>query len=364
MLDQANRTFMCSVVFVDLVGYTKKTVPDQIRLKTSLTSNLSEGIKDVPVDQRIILDTGDGAAVSFLGDPEDALFLTLSLREAMQRDRTTAQEDQGGAEAEVRMGINLGPVRLLKDINGHPNMVGDGINVAQRIMSFARPGQIAVSRSYYEMVSNLASEYAKLFQYEGSHTDKHVRDHELYIVGYDEGALRIARQGMKDRITSTNPNRAQPDAATSSGSFTLTLPIPALPRDKKTLSAIAGTLAVVVLVLGLLVALKKPVPPVAPASALAGAAEGQRLKRPAAEGASPARAEASIAPPAKVFFAIAPWGKVFVNGKQVGVSPPLKSLQLAPGLYRIEVTNTGAPPYVETIEVKSRDAVTIQHTFR
>src|ERR1700674_5722273 len=100
MLDQVNRTFMSSVVFVDLVGYTKKTVPDQIRLKTSLTSNLSEGIKGVPVEQRIILDTGDGAAVSFLGDPEDALFLTLSLREAMQRDRTTAQEGECGAEAE------------------------------------------------------------------------------------------------------------------------------------------------------------------------------------------------------------------------------------------------------------------------
>jgi class 3 adenylate cyclase len=363
MLDPVNRTFMSSVVFVDLVGYSKKTVPDQIRLKTSLTSNLSAAIKDVPVDQRIVLDTGDGAAVSFLGDPEDALFLTLSLREAMQHERTTAPQDEGCAEAEVRMGINLGPIRLFKDINGHPNIVGDGINVAQRIMSFARPGQIAVSRSYYEMVSNLASEYARLFQYEGSHTDKHVREHELYIVGNDEGAFRIATQGMQDRITSTNPNLRQPDTASSTGSFTLTLPRPAFPRDKKTLTAIAGTLAVVVLVLGLLVALKKPVGPVAPSSAIVAAGEVPTPQRPAAEGASPARAEPSVAPPAKVFFAIAPWGDVLINGKQVGVSPPLKSLQLAPGRYRIEVTNTASPSYVRTIEVRSRDAITIRHTF-
>ena len=40
MLDQANRTFICSVVFIDLVGYSKKTVTEQIRLKTSLTTNL------------------------------------------------------------------------------------------------------------------------------------------------------------------------------------------------------------------------------------------------------------------------------------------------------------------------------------
>src|ERR1700748_1300451 len=162
MLDQANRTFICSVVFIDLVGYSKKPVTEQIRLKTSLTSNLSAAIKALPVNDRIILDTGDGAAISFLGDPEDALFVTLSLREAMVREGMTSTMVEASGEDAVRMGINLGPVKLVKDI------IGDGINVAQRIMSFARPGQIVVSRSYYDVVSNLASEYAKLFHYEGS----------------------------------------------------------------------------------------------------------------------------------------------------------------------------------------------------
>src|SRR5688572_32496386 len=177
MLDTANRTFICSVVFIDLVGYSKKPVTEQIRLKTSLTNNLSEAIKDIPVNDRIILDTGDGAAISFLGDPEDALFVTLSLREAIVRDNTAATLVTSGGDASgddlVRMGINLGPVKLVKDINGHPNIIGDGINVAQRIMSFARPGQIVVSRSYYDVGSNVASEDAKLFTYEGSRTDKH-----------------------------------------------------------------------------------------------------------------------------------------------------------------------------------------------
>ena len=73
-------------------------------------------------------------------------------------------------------------------------------------MSFARPGQIVVSRSYYDVVSNLASEYAKLFHYEGSRTDKHVREHEIYVVGHHEGALQKAKDGMKDRASSTTPN--------------------------------------------------------------------------------------------------------------------------------------------------------------
>src|SRR5882672_211575 len=253
MLDQANRTFICSVVFIDLVGYSKKPVTEQIRLKTSLTSNLSEAIKDIPVNDRIILDTGDGAAISFLGDPEDALFVTLSLREKMISEGMTSTIVEASGEDSVRMGINLGPVKLVKDINGHPNIIGDGINVAQRIMSFARPGQIVVSRSYYDVVSNLASEYAKLFHYEGSRTDKHVREHEIYVVGHHEGALQKAKDGMKDRASSTTPNQRKQSAT---GTSTVTLSMPAFVQDKKKLTMVAGGLAGLVLILGVLVATK------------------------------------------------------------------------------------------------------------
>jgi hypothetical protein len=70
----------------------------------------------------------------------------------------------------------------VKDVNGQPNMLGDGINVAQRVMSFAEPNQILVSRSYYEIVSRLSQEYTRLFQYLGIHRDKHVREHEVYVM--------------------------------------------------------------------------------------------------------------------------------------------------------------------------------------
>ncbi len=266
MLDQANRTFICSVVFIDLVGYSKKPVTEQIRLKTSLTSNLSEAIKDIPVNDRIILDTGDGAAISFLGDPEDALFVTLSLRERILAEGMTATMVEASGEDSVRMGINLGPVKLVKDINGHPNIIGDGINVAQRIMSFARPGQIVVSRSYYDVVSNLASEYAKLFHYEGSRTDKHVREHEIYVVGHHEGALQKAKDGMKDRASSTTPNPRKGRNGTA-GTSTVTLTIPSFVQDKKKLTMVAGGLAALVVVLGVLVATKPTTPPLETAAA-------------------------------------------------------------------------------------------------
>src|SRR5262245_55502091 len=121
----------------------------------------------------MMLDTGDGAAICFLGDPEDALFAASNLR---------ASTMAVGPELALRIGINLGPLPIVKDVNGQPNMLGDGINVAQRVMSFAQPNQILVSRSYYEIVSRLSQEYERLFQYVGVHRDKHVREHEVYVM--------------------------------------------------------------------------------------------------------------------------------------------------------------------------------------
>lgn len=178
MIDRENRTFICSVVYYDIANYSTKSVEVQIRLKEILNRFTTEAIKNVAVNDRIILDTGDGAAICFLGDPEDALFVAMSLRDAILSDADQFSDDP----LLVRFGINLGPVKVVNDINNRKNIIGDGINVGQRVMSFAEPGQILVSRSYYEVVSCLTQEYAKLFQYLGTRADKHVRQHEIYSI--------------------------------------------------------------------------------------------------------------------------------------------------------------------------------------
>ncbi|MBK9160595.1 MAG: adenylate/guanylate cyclase domain-containing protein [Nitrosomonadales bacterium] len=179
METHGNKTIMCSVLFLDIVEYSKKSVAGQISLKERFNEYLSAAISNVPIADRIILDTGDGAAINFLGDVEDALKAALSLRDSLSNE-----DPHVDPPLMVRIGINLGPVRLVRDINGQPNIVGDGINVAQRIMGFADVEQILVSRSYYDAVSRLSPQYAGMFHYQGSRTDKHVREHEVYAIGY------------------------------------------------------------------------------------------------------------------------------------------------------------------------------------
>jgi hypothetical protein len=99
-------------------------------------------------------------------------------------------------------------VRVVQDINGRPNIIGDGINVAQRIMSFAQPNQILVSRSYYQITSRLTQEISQMFDYSGVKHDKHVRDHEVYSV-------RLT----KDRATEENQTEAIADQLPQSNQF-------------------------------------------------------------------------------------------------------------------------------------------------
>lgn len=195
--DTANRTLVCSVLFIDIVGYSKKGVTDQVRIKRAFNHVLSNALEQVPARERVVVDTGDGAAVTFLGDPEGALYVALAVLDAV-------------GEVPVRMGLNLGPVSLMKDINGLDNVIGDGINAAERVMSFAAQDQLLVSRSFFEVVSLLAPDYAALFRHEPSRTDKHERAHELYSV---TDAVRVGRRVQEVQARLKSQRRAVPDPA-------------------------------------------------------------------------------------------------------------------------------------------------------
>src|SRR5258708_8857395 len=208
MPERAKRTFICSVRFLGSAEYSKKAVSEQIQLKDRFNALIADSIRDIAPNDRIILDTGDGVAVNFLGDPEDALFVAMSLRESF------APKSGEPPKLPARIGINLGPVRLVRDLNSQPNIIGDGINVAQRVMRFAHPGQILVSRSYYEVVLHISEGYTKLFNYEGSRTDKHVREHEVYSVGYTNSRASGIRSPAERAQASTHEGKRQASAST------------------------------------------------------------------------------------------------------------------------------------------------------
>jgi serine/threonine protein kinase len=60
---------------------------------------------------------------------------------------------------------------------------------------------------------------------------------------------------------------------------------------------------------------------------------------------------------------IKPWGALFVDGRSLGVSPPLKQVRLTPGKHKIRIVNPSFPEYSATIEVGKNKSGAIEHVF-
>jgi len=182
-MQRNNRTWLCTVLFMDIVGYSKLSVDQQMMVKQNFSTLVSDSLRSLPNEDCIKLDTGDGLAMCYLGAPEDVLYVAVGLRDAFIDVNAIC-----GTCYSVRLGINLGPVKILEDINGQRNTIGDGINAAQRIMSFAQPNQLLVSRAYYDVISCLSEGNPQMFAYIGVHNDKHVRKYDVYeVLAHQDG---------------------------------------------------------------------------------------------------------------------------------------------------------------------------------
>lgn len=388
MSSRANHAFICTVVFIDIVEYSKKSVTDQMQIKEQFNALLALVLAGVPDNDRIILDTGDGAAISFLGDPEEGLYLGLALRDTLNKP--------GNDALRLRTGINLGPVRLVRDINGQPNVIGDGINVAQRVMSFADINQVLASRSYYEVISALSADYAHLFSFEGARTDKHVREHEVYALGRAPAPPRAPRAQPGSAAAAVNKLGAKANLA----------------RVQLMSRPPLATALTVALILGLSIVLRlalhpaaAPVdttasvepaawpraipakPPIASDSApghIADPAPSLAAKpapnRPATTETPPpskqAKAEPRVAEtartrepapavtPGTLRLTVSPWGEVHVDDIKYGVAPPLRDVALQPGRHKVEIRNPGFASYVQVVDVQAGEEIKIRHRFR
>lgn len=392
MEQRGNKTIVCSVFFLDIVEYSKKSVSGQISLKERFNAFLSIAIRDVPVADRIILDTGDGAAISFLGDIEDALQAALSVRSSLLGEGVRMEPP-----LLVRMGINLGPVRLVKDINGQPNIVGDGINVAQRVMGFADPGQILVSRSYYDAVSRLSQEYAGMFHYQGSRTDKHVREHEVYAIGYP-GDFTTTQRGVEIEEEIERTVGVQRFVALSKRYWYEFLrqaagyerhAVAIFKRaTRQQRAAIIGVAALVLATSVLAVyklahrtapesmkavvadvsktepAVAVPHAPPAPAPKVEKTPPPEKKIQGVKESARIRTLEDTTGGPAVVSLAILPWGEIYLDGKKQGVSPPLMELQVVAGKHTLEIRNSTFPVYKKVIRVTPGSNIKIRHSFK
>ena len=126
------------VLFIDIVGYSKRLVDEQRALVEKL-NRLVRSTKQFrqaeAAGKLISMPTGDGMALAFFTAPDAPVRCAIELGKADQED----------PKIELRMGIHSGPVDRLGDINQRENIAGAGINMAQRVMECGDAGHILLS---------------------------------------------------------------------------------------------------------------------------------------------------------------------------------------------------------------------------
>jgi adenylate cyclase len=127
------------VLFIDIVGYSKLLINEQSEQIRKLKEivRATEQVRTAEAEGKLQrLPTGDGGALVFRNSPEAPVLCALEISKELNQH----------PDLHVRMGIHSGPVNEVVDLNEQSNLVGAGINTAQRVMDCGDAGHILLSR--------------------------------------------------------------------------------------------------------------------------------------------------------------------------------------------------------------------------
>jgi TolB-like protein/class 3 adenylate cyclase len=131
------------ILFVDTVGYSKLSINEQRAAIDELNEvvRASEQLQKAEAADRLIkIPTGDGMALVFYTSPEAPAQCAIEISRVLKEH----------PRLQLRMGVHSGPVSGVIDVNGHANLAGAGLNVAQRVMACGDVGHILLSKHVAE----------------------------------------------------------------------------------------------------------------------------------------------------------------------------------------------------------------------
>ena len=136
---------LSAILAADVAGYSRLMHHDEEATHSKLTALLADAIEPSISEHggRVVKNTGDGFLAEFPSAVE-------AVRAAVQfqnriKERTIA--DLEDWRIAFRVGINIGDVIIEPD-----DIFGDGVNIAARLQSIAKPGGVCISGATYDQV--------------------------------------------------------------------------------------------------------------------------------------------------------------------------------------------------------------------
>lgn len=171
--EENEQTRICSIVFLEIAQFSQQPSEVQFSWRIEMSMLLDRCLEGMEPDRRIATDTSNGAAIAFLVSPEDALSFVQRIYNEFPKLQKFA----------LRVGVHLGPLRVVQSSSGRPGIAGEGVNAAQRAMRFAGANEVLVSRVFQEEIIRLTPGNAGLFSPHGKRPSKLGREHDLFRMG-------------------------------------------------------------------------------------------------------------------------------------------------------------------------------------
>ena len=127
------------ILFLDIVGFSRLPMEMQVARVAELHGVVRESAEFQHADKDsnlLVRDTGDGLTLVFFRDPIAPVQCAVEIAHSLL-DRP---------HLPVRMGIHSGPISRVRDAQDNENVIGDGINMAQRVMDCGDAGHIFLSQ--------------------------------------------------------------------------------------------------------------------------------------------------------------------------------------------------------------------------
>jgi adenylate cyclase len=138
---------LAAILAMDVVGYSRLMGQDEAATLAALKSHRQQ-VVDLEIGRhggRLVSTSGDGALVEF-PSVVGAVECAVAIQDGMSERNRDVPLDR---RIEFRIGINLDEV-----IVEGGDILGDGVNVAARLETFAEPGSVCISGSAFAHVKN------------------------------------------------------------------------------------------------------------------------------------------------------------------------------------------------------------------
>ncbi|MEO6025203.1 MAG: hypothetical protein ABIP64_19280 [Burkholderiales bacterium] len=387
-----NRSFIASVLYVEIADYADRPVFEQIQLTALMRQLVDAATTQINGNNWFLADREDSLVLLFLGEP-DACFTTA------RQIKYALENNDAYRDAPLHIGLNLGPVGVVKGDLNPLQVSGTGVDDAAQVARGGELREILISRAYYAVLARISKDYGML-QYKAFVSDE--RDEAIAV-------YRIADGSAPEKADQSQTGTAlvRPPIALAAARMTrwryAALPVAVIAlvaisvyqlqrweATETTLAAAATNAAI-----AQPASESKTQPALieqtaSPASAVATQIATSPVPEPAAiaaESASDASKTSgpnqpmsfvltttaphlaqTTAPPlplksGTLRLAIKPWGEIYVDGKKVGLTPPLHKIKVAPGKRKIVVRNANFLPYSAIIVIKPESFLQIAHRF-